>query len=782
MARHNRHSRNDRSPGPVRALRQFVSILVAITALMLAAPGITPAAAQETAGTGAIEVHVSQCPPGHDGSGLYDDCHANGLAGVDVSIAGATSDTKTTEGGIGAVRFAEIPTGSYAITVGLPDAGSTVFTYCSIEGADTEIPITPENSNGGSVEVAEGQAVICDFYVVPPADPAQPTQAPTDTPAEPETLASVTVDPLACPEGTDPDAGFDALAAACTAPVDNVTFTWGDAGGTLETINTSDTDPTNGENGQVLIDEIAPGSYTLYSDVPLDAAAERLFCVADGGNRYEKDFDTTGVTAFNDIHAEQIACNWFIVPDDAQGDPTDDPVVTPTATPAATATQPAGDSEDQRGVESGGSLVVHLALCPVGYDGDELYDTCHGDGIADQEFVLSGPDGDVSATTTVPQTPGPGIVEFTSLPAGDYTLAGGPPGDFGKVRLYCTTQPYGERIDAQIDSTVASFAIGEGQDILCDWYYIPENAQGETPTPTVTPEPTRAEILVTLLACPAGETMAGATYADFNDTCTDARDGVSFSLGDQGAPPLTAKTGASGSGAVRFYDLLPGDYTLTPSLPAELGSAAIFCRIGDGDAYQKTITNGSTTFVDVDGESITCDWFVTQQKSQPQPPEGPTGAVTVREFLCEGDKSKIKDWEQECKAGSSGVVFTLASVNGAIDLSTATDANGVATFTALPDGFYSLKQSEGMWCKAKAERVDSQSRVIVEGGQNTDVFIYQCAQVTDLPSTGTGPGIGPIGEDAWWSAISGTQAALMGIGALGAMLLAGWGISRRLRI
>ena len=63
--------------------------------------------------------------------------------------------------------------------------------------------------------------------------------------------------------------------------------------------------------------------------------------------------------------------------------------------------------------------------------------------------------------------------------------------------------------------------------------------------------------------------------------------------GDQGAPPLSAKTGASGAGAVRFYDLLPGDYTLTPALPDELRSAAVFCRIDGGDPYQKTLENGA---------------------------------------------------------------------------------------------------------------------------------------------------------------------------------------------
>ncbi len=754
------HRRAVRSIGPARALRQIVSVLVALAALVAATPAISPAAAQTTPGTGALEVHLSECPPGYDGENIYNDCHANGLAGVDVSIAGAISDTKATEGATGATRFGEIPAGTYTVTVALPDSGQTYRTYCSPEGGDTRVPMDPPNANGAAVTVGEGQVIVCDISVVPPAGQDGGDQEPPEQQEPPAELGSVTINAFSCVADTDPDAGYDVLAGACPGPAENITFTWGNAGGPIETINTTDGDPSNGADGQAVFDEVDPGSYTLFSDVPLEFASERLFCVADGGSRYEKEFDTTGVTAFTDMGSEQIVCDWFIVPENLR----DDPVVTPTTGP-------------DRGVETGASLTVHLALCPEEYDGEELYDTCHGEGIADQEFVLTGPDGEVSAVTTVPQEHGPGIVEFTSLPAGDYTLAGGPPGDFGTVRLYCTTQPEGDRIDAAIETTMARFAIGEGQDILCDWYYIPENARGQV---TPTPAPSRAEILVTMYACPEGEAMAGATYSQFASACTETRDGVSFSLSDQGAPPLSAKTGASGAGAVRFYELLPGDYTLTPTLPNGVRSAGVFCRIDGGDVYQKTLDNGSTTFVDVDGEAIVCDWFATQKAAQPQP-EGPTGSITLREFLCEADKADVKDWERDCVAGRSGKVFTLASTDGTISLDTATDANGVATFTNLPDGFYTLKQGEGMWCKAKAERVDSQSRVIVEGGQNTDVFIYQCAQVTDLPSTGTGPGIGTMGEAAWWSELTAMQVALMGVGVLGAMLLAGWGAARRLR-
>lgn len=65
---------------------------------------------------------------------------------------------------------------------------------------------------------------------------------------------------------------------------------------------------------------------------------------------------------------------------------------------------------------------------------------------------------------------------------------------------------------------------------------------------------------------------------------------------------------------------------------------------------------------------------------------------------------------------------------------------GVLVFGELPDGYYNLTQDEGVWCRAAAERVDSRGRVIVRDGRNTDVFIYECGQVKELPDTGIGPG------------------------------------------
>ncbi len=909
------------------------ALFLALVTLMTAMSTAAPVAAQDDppAGDSSIEVHVAACEPGYDPNDLFNDCHGNGIADVQVRLTsadGALDQAKATvqpsASGPGVAQFSGFTGGSYMIDLDLPAQGADIFTYCSLAESDEVVPITPENRPRGLVTVSDGEAVICDFYILPAAQvPAQIQQ-----PEQPDDQASITIDTLSCPEGTDPTSGFDELLAECTEPLDdvaftwepfggesetftpeagdvviagieegsyrlwsdvpltdvdeavnteilfcvadegnryqkelsdsgvttfdpikreqiechwfvlplqaeataplalteslqqagqaritvnpaicpagteapsgfgdldgvctdpaeNVTFTWGNAAGTIETFNTDNADP-------IVIDGIEEGTYTLYSDVPLEFASEVLFCVADGGNRYQKEFSENGVTTFGGIVREQIVCDWFILPFDlrdgneptptTEAGPAGNPVVTPTPGPATTepTTTPATGG-DARGVETGGSLVVHLGLCPMDYSGDQLFDTCHGVGVSDQPFTLTGPNGEAEQITTVPQTPGPGIAQFMSLPAGIYTLAGGPPGDFGSVQLYCTTQPGGNRIDATLDSTRATFTIGEGEDILCDWYYIAENQGGDTPTPTPTSasEP-RAEILVTLYQCAPGTTVAGASYADLQNACDDTRDGVPFTIGDAGAPPLTANSGVSGPGAVRFYELLPADYTMSPTLPANVSSVAVFCQLNGGDLYQKTLSDGATTFVNVDGDSISCDWYALQSNPSANPePDGPSGSITVREYLCGEDQSAITEWEQECDAGSTGATYTLASTTGAITLSAPTDADGVTVFSALPDGFYTLEQSEGIWCKARAERVDSQSRVIVEDGQNTDVFLYQCTDVTQLPSTGTGPSISPMDDDGWWRAVSPTQLALMGAGILGGVMLLSWSVTRR---
>ncbi|HWV23067.1 MAG TPA: hypothetical protein VNZ58_02670 [Thermomicrobiales bacterium] len=802
----------------------------------------SPKAVETAQDTQYLEIHVASCPPGTDpdSAGLYNLCHDNGIADVDVTVTGPGVDqtiSTTQESGVGPgkARFDGVVAGDYVVELGIPGDLSAFSVYCSDADSDARVTANPDDTKTSTVTVPDGLSVVCDFYVIPqggtgtgatldftvttcdradmPSDtrtfadlsanctdkPTQPITltlgqtgqpdvtettttgdkgnelvfnnlpngdytvysnvpfdegadylfceytgqdrypkdfnadgvttftnmageniecdwfvvyaAPQDdsgnpppvTPDEPEPgEASISLDVLTCPADYDVAANGEngaAFAANCTTPTDNVLMTLaGTTGAPVEIPTAAD--------GTVVFSDLAPDTYTLTSGVPLEFATEYLFCMAGDDVEYQKDFDDMGVTTFQDVDTEQLDCAWYIVP------------------------------ESQRGDETGATVTVHLAACPEGYAGDTIYKDCHGNGIADMDFTLTGPNGESTATTTIPATPGPGVATFTKLPAGEYTLAGGPPQDFGKVKLFCTDPATGESVDAPLNGGIASLSLADQQSILCDWYFIPESAIG---TETPVPAPKKAEILVTLFACDEGTATAGATFSQLDSACDTPVNDINVSLGVPGGTPIAAATGASGEGAVRFYDLRPGDYVMTPDLPSTYTSAAVYCQIGDGDVYQKTFQNGSTTFVNLEGEQIACSWFLARVPKQPEKPVGPTGSITVRQFLCAKDRGEIKDWERECTPGSSGSAFSLTSSDGAVVRNATPNDQGVLVFGELPDGYYDLTQDTGVWCKAAAERVDSRSRVIVQDGGNTDVFLYECNQVVTLPTTGSGP-------------------------------------------
>lgn len=791
-----------------------------------AAPGQAQTAAQDgNTGQASIDLRLLGCEPTTDDAATvsrrsYDDLVAACTTPVsDVTIhltATATgADSPQTSGPSGAVNFANLAAGTYTAYSDIPRGTAHEVVYCSADGG---APYQKTFNEAIVTTFADLQAeqIVCSWFVVPVA--AEQASSPTPSPSAtasltavsseiataPATdLASLQVTVLTCPDGAGLTAenSFADLSQACTNPSGNVTLHLSNVD------HGSDASQTTGNDGRAAWTDLERGTYTAYSNSDRIASTEVLYCSANGGDPYQKLFNDAIVTTFENVTTEHLVCSWFEIPAAIAAAVTPSPVAT--ASPTATV-QPA---ETVRAA-AGASLTVHLASCPVGYTGTDFYADCHGNGIADMEFVLSGPGGDQQQTTTIPETPGPGVVGFTGLTAGDYTLAGGPPGDFGKAELYCSLQPGGDRIDAPVESTRASLSIGGSDTVLCDWYYIPEDQSRatQTPSPTVSPTLTpatvvptvtsiatatatatptqapRAEILVTLRSCPALANGYGGVSSDqLQQSCTQPVNDVPFSLGDVQAPPLSANTGVSGDGAVRFYDLLPANYTLTPTLPGDLTSLAVFCTVDSGAPYQKALQNGAVTFVDVKTDAISCNWYAVQAAAPtatvapvmpvapgvtptaaPAQPSGPSGSITVREYLCAKDKASIKDWERECKVGSSGAAFTLKSTDGKVEEHGSTDKSGVLVFKGLADGHFALNQDKGSWCRAVADRVDSQSRVIVGDGGNTDVVLYQCNQVTTLPDTGTGT---PISRNDG----NGSYSAML-LTAIGLAVLAG-GIS-----
>lgn len=670
---------------------------------------------------------------------LTDNCLGNSAPDPTFSVVNADNSSETlTLDTNGVVTFTHAAENFTIYTNELDPNQWGEYLYCSFDGgASYDKPFAPGNINSFQ-NLNAGEVFDCQWFGVLASDqPSDGTVPPTAIPptavpptAEPATSATFNLLLRSCPtDGVTWDtASVDAFRANCETGVENVVFN-------LVNDNEDRMSGVTIPTGEATITEVEDGNWNLWSEIPLEAATEYFFCSMDGGTYNTVQLSDRGVARFMSVDGNEFNCEIFVVP------------------------------ENLRGEVTGSSVEVHLSICPENYQGTNWYADCHDNGTSGQSFILADANGEVTSDAVVERTPGPAIARFTQLPAGDFELRGGPPQDFGTVFLYCSDPATNTQVETRFEGGMGYFSLAENQSVVCDWYFVPEDGSGQ---PTPTPEPTKAEIFTTMFICPPDVNVAGSNFSQLDSSCSERLSDVPLTLQRPGGVPITGNTGESGEGALRFYDLTGGDYVLTPRLPADYVSAAVYCDLNGGDVYQKALANGGTSFVDVDGELISCSWFVT---AKPQPAPGPTGSITVREMLCEGDRSTIQDWERECQPATSGVTFTISSTSGDITQTLTPNADGVAVFSGLPNGYYDLQQSEGAWCRARAERVDSQSRLGVANGGNTDVFIYQCNQQIGLPDTGTGTT--SSGTD-----VPGTDSILLGFGALPLFAIAAWQIRR----
>ncbi|MBA2277949.1 MAG: prealbumin-like fold domain-containing protein [Chloroflexia bacterium] len=461
---------------------RFVRAMAVVTLALglLASFGVGGGAAQEVdtsvgtqesgprdSGPATIEVHLAVCAAGYAGNDFYADCHGNGVPDVGVALQSAAgvdlSDITevVTSPGPGVAAVGELPAGEYTVTIDIPGDNNTFESYCA-QGDETFVPVTPEDDKTATFTLGAGQLVVCDFYVIP-ADQGQP-----------DGTARIDLDVLACPvgQGYDSDAvDADGFATGCTEAVVDVGFTLTDQGGNERTARSD-------AAGAVSFGDLPPGTYRLVSEVPGEFAREYPFCTVDG-DIYQNGFDSTETATFADLTTEQITCDWYIVPEDLRG--------------------------------ASASLTVHLGVCPVGYDGENAFADCHDEGIADQEFFIEGADGETrTATTSLPATPGPGVARFGELLGGDYSLFGGPPGDFVDIRVGCTVDATDARLDISVADGRAALTIDDGQAVTCDWYAIPEDQSGLVPTAVSTQPALTVTTLPSTGAGVHGEPGAGS--------------------------------------------------------------------------------------------------------------------------------------------------------------------------------------------------------------------------------------------------------------------------------
>ncbi|MFL5759304.1 MAG: hypothetical protein ACJ789_06175 [Thermomicrobiales bacterium] len=145
------------------------------------------------------------------------------------------------------------------------------------------------------------------------------------------------------------------------------------------------------------------------------------------------------------------------------------------------------------------SITIHNRICPTGYTGTAYFADCHGNPQTSHlEFTIDGPMTETFATGD------DGNVAFQALPAGTYDISGGVPGEFASTVVYCSANDDpNNQVATTMTGTGYSLELADNSDVICDWYNIPEDLSGTTPTPASTTTPTTA-----LPSTGVGETTA----------------------------------------------------------------------------------------------------------------------------------------------------------------------------------------------------------------------------------------------------------------------------------
>ena len=222
-------------------------------------------------------------------------------------------------------------------------------------------------------------------------------------------------------------------------------------------------------------------------------------------------------------------------------------------------------------------------------------------------------------------------MSFTALDAGDYTLSLGVPGDFAHFYHACFDTTSGSEVFLNDgDTNLLSFSLAEDASISCRWYVIPENASGQTSTPSATTGQGEADIQV--FGCPVA--YAGNDYLTDCDPVTDPVS-VALNAGDT-YDPATAVTSATGAdGKTSFTGLGIGDYTMYLDVPGEFATFyyACFDTTSGSESFLFDGTVNPLQFsLGTNDASISCRWYIIPEDlrgGSPSPTTAPSSQPTT---------------------------------------------------------------------------------------------------------------------------------------------------------
>jgi hypothetical protein len=280
---------------------------------------------QARAGDGPfITIHNRLCPAGYAGDDVYGDCHDTPqAAGVEFTISGPVNQSATTDGS-GNVTFADLPTGTYAITGGAAGANTSTVIYCSFEN-EPETLVSFDPAVGAGVNFpAEGPSngYICDWYHIPAAGSNPDVDEPTDN-----GWYTLTIHNRICPVGYTGTSFYeDCHDNPQTSNLEFNLIVDGDIGVAHGTTD---------DAGNVTFTDLPPDTYVMHGGVPGEFVDAVVYCSIegiDGSGQLAPETEFGGFVLATNPNALgwHYICDWYNIPIDLSGGES-----TPTPTPVA---------------------------------------------------------------------------------------------------------------------------------------------------------------------------------------------------------------------------------------------------------------------------------------------------------------------------------------------------------------------------------------------------------------------------------------------------------------
>jgi hypothetical protein len=295
--------------------------------------------------------------------------------------------------------------------------------------------------------------------------------------------------------------------------------------------------------------------------------------------------------------------------------------------------------------------------------------------------TADGPGGYSDTQTSAQQNnPGPGVVVFNDVPAGDVTFHQDIPGDNNSFFIYCSladaddTVPFTETNDLGF-----TLDITDGLSVICDWYTIPDD-QGQ-PAPA---EPDNT-IEIAKYICPAD--FSGDFLSDYQGACVNIMTDVTFTLTTDGSgAEQRQKTGSDGK--VNF-GVSAGSYHATEDVPGEFSQPVVFCA-GEGEDFVRfdNIVTAGLPFTETSGEHDFCYWYNVPEDLSGA---GAPSSVTIHKSKCP-DGYNGNNYFDDChENGLPGIGFNATGPDGYAKTGT-TDNEGHLTFGNLQSGTYTFNE------------------------------------------------------------------------------------------